>query len=89
MSLAGSRPADSHADALQPGFYRRYAQKFGAPSVIVTSPWFSVLDIALPLLVEAVTVSRQWLVSTCPATTWPVALVLVTLICAVCSSVAG
>jgi hypothetical protein len=33
-----------------------YAQKFGAPSVIVTSPWFSVLDIALPVIVESATV---------------------------------
>ncbi len=51
--LASSRPADLHEDALQPGFYRRYAQKFGAPSVTVTSPWFSVLDIALPVIVES------------------------------------
>ncbi len=54
--LASSRPSDLHEDASQPGFYRRCAQKFGAPSVIVTSPWFSVLDIALPVIVESATV---------------------------------
>jgi hypothetical protein len=54
--LASSRAADMHEDALQPGFYQQYAQRYGRPDVIVTSPWFAVLDLALPLIVDAVKV---------------------------------
>eukprot|EP00877_Chromochloris_zofingiensis_P006429 jgi/Chrzof1/2039/UNPLg00695.t1 len=39
--------ADSHADALQPAFYRQHQ-----PQIIVSSPWFAVLDIAIPLAVH-------------------------------------
>ena len=41
-----------HADALQPGFYRR-AQAEQAIDAVVTSPWFAALDLALPLAVLA------------------------------------
>lgn len=52
LSLA--RPADLHLDALQPGFYTTVARQLAAPiDAIVTSPWFAVLDIVLPLLVAA------------------------------------
>jgi hypothetical protein len=44
-------PADSHQDALQPGFYQTL-QRQGRCEVIVTSPWFSVLDVAAPLAVR-------------------------------------
>jgi hypothetical protein len=54
--LAQVRAADLHEDALQPAFYQQYSKKFGQPDVIVTSPWFSVLDLALPLIVDAVKV---------------------------------
>ncbi len=33
------------------------AERFGGPDVIVTSPWFAVLDLALPLAVEAAQVA--------------------------------
>jgi len=42
--------ADSHADALQPAFYQ-HAQRHHTIDAIVTSPWFTVLDLALPLAV--------------------------------------
>jgi hypothetical protein len=48
------RPADLHLDALQPEFYTTVARQLAAPiDAIVTSPWFAVLDIVLPLLVAA------------------------------------
>ena len=44
--------ADMHEDALQPVFYQRVSQL--APiDVVVTSPWFAILDLALPLVVAA------------------------------------
>ena len=42
--------AESHADALQPSFYTRM-QQHHTIDAIVTSPWFTVLDLALPLAV--------------------------------------
>ena len=42
--------ADTHADALQPGFYQRMSV-----AAVVTSPLFAVLDVALPLAVHSVT----------------------------------
>jgi hypothetical protein len=44
--------ADLHEDALQPEFYRRRAADCYMDA-IVTSPWFTVLDLALPLAVSA------------------------------------
>jgi hypothetical protein len=52
LSLA--RDAHLHSDALQPRFYttiERTAQL--QLDAIVTSPWFAVLDVALPLIVAA------------------------------------
>ena len=43
--------ADSHVDALQPGFYQDLQRK-GRCDVIVTSPWFTVLDVAAPLAIR-------------------------------------
>ena len=43
---------DTHGDALQPSFYRCMARRMGL-GAIVTSPWFAVLDLALPLAVMA------------------------------------
>ncbi|PNH01983.1 Retrovirus-related Pol polyprotein from transposon, partial [Tetrabaena socialis] len=43
-------PAEYYEDALQPGLYRR-AQQSHPFSAIVASPWFAVLDIALPLAI--------------------------------------
>ncbi|KAK3253434.1 Methyl-CpG-binding domain-containing protein 9 [Cymbomonas tetramitiformis] len=40
-------------NALQPGNYRRWKEKYGVCDAVVTSPWFAVLDIALPLAVAA------------------------------------
>jgi len=42
-------PADYHSDALQPGFYKKMLQKHEYQAII-TSPWWAVLDIAVPLL---------------------------------------
>ena len=44
--------ADTHEDALQPAFYRRRLRE-GSVDAIVTSPWFAMLDLALPLAVMA------------------------------------
>ena len=70
--LASSRPADLHEDALQPGFYRRYAQKFGAPSVIVPSPcaWPVGLDRAMLTYDGCSSVAGWWLCLVCPAARW-------------------
>eukprot|EP00854_Cymbomonas_tetramitiformis_P022862 gene22862-biopygen23645 len=40
-------------NALQPGNYRAWRKKYGVCDAVVTSPWFAVLDIALPLAVLA------------------------------------
>ncbi|KAK3281301.1 hypothetical protein CYMTET_10903 [Cymbomonas tetramitiformis] len=40
-------------NALQPGNYRAWKEKYGVCDAVVTSPWFAVLDIALPLAVLA------------------------------------
>jgi SAM-dependent methyltransferase len=45
-------PALWHENALQPSFYLRVAQRVSIGAV-VTSPWFTVLDLALPLAVSA------------------------------------
>jgi hypothetical protein len=45
-----SHQADMHLDALQPHFYRVLQAK-GVVDAIVMSPWFAVLDLALPLAV--------------------------------------
>ncbi len=51
--LSVLHPADAHLDACQPASYAELVRLAGAPfDAIVTSPWFSVLDVALPLLVE-------------------------------------
>lgn len=42
----------SHKDALQPAFYR-YASLRAPIDAVVASPWFTVLDLALPLAVSA------------------------------------
>jgi hypothetical protein len=42
--------AHSHSDAAQPKFYRDMAKK-GLTSFFITSPWFPILDIVLPLMV--------------------------------------
>lgn len=42
--------AELHADALQPAFYR-HVQRHHTVDAIVTSPWFTMLDLALPLAV--------------------------------------
>ncbi|PNH01078.1 Retrovirus-related Pol polyprotein from transposon [Tetrabaena socialis] len=44
-------PAEFHEDALQPGLYRR-AQQAHSYNAIVSSPWFALLDVALPLAVR-------------------------------------
>jgi len=43
--------ADFHLDALQPVTYRKVEHVHGRPDAIVCSPWFRVLDLALPLAV--------------------------------------
>ncbi|KAK3249588.1 hypothetical protein CYMTET_40991 [Cymbomonas tetramitiformis] len=40
-------------DALQPGNYRIWKEKYGVCDAVVTSPWFAALDIAFPLAVMA------------------------------------
>ncbi len=52
--LCRSRKAVMHQDALQPGFYAAAAST-GAETVdvIVTSPWFTVVDIAVPLMIAS------------------------------------
>ena len=45
-------PAETHCDALYPSYYRQVAKRMGLDA-IVTSPWFAVLDLALPLAVMA------------------------------------
>jgi hypothetical protein len=45
-------PARWHENALQPSFYLRVAQRVSIGAV-VTSPWFAVLDLALPLAASA------------------------------------
>jgi len=40
-------------DALQPGNYRTWRDKYGSCDAVITSPWFAVLDIAVPLAVMA------------------------------------
>jgi hypothetical protein len=49
--LDASTPAALHADALQPTFYTCISQTRTIDAV-VTSPWFTVLDLALPLAVH-------------------------------------
>ena len=44
-------PADTHEDALQPGFYQR-EQRAGRMDAIVCSPWFRVIDLAAALAVK-------------------------------------
>ncbi|KAK3274212.1 hypothetical protein CYMTET_17589 [Cymbomonas tetramitiformis] len=40
-------------DALQPGNYRIWKEKYGVCDAVVISPWFAALDIAVPLAVMA------------------------------------
>eukprot|EP00854_Cymbomonas_tetramitiformis_P002099 gene2099-biopygen2000 len=40
-------------NALQPGNYRAWKERYGVCDAVITSPWFAVLDIALPLAVMA------------------------------------
>jgi hypothetical protein len=51
--LAGVVSANMHLDALQPTFYQKCAEAQGAIDAVVCSPWFTVLDVALPLAVSA------------------------------------
>jgi hypothetical protein len=52
--LSVVHPADAQLDACQPASYAALVRLAGALfDAIVTSPWFSVLDVALPLLVDA------------------------------------
>jgi hypothetical protein len=51
--ISPQRPADYHLDALQPETYSRIARQHGPISAIVTSCWFALLDLALPLAVHA------------------------------------
>lgn len=44
--------SETHEDALQPEYYRKLATRVGVDA-IVTSPWFALLDLALPLAVMA------------------------------------
>ena len=48
--LSPNSHAELHADALQPAFYRQ-VQRHHTIDAIVTSPWFTVMDLALPLAV--------------------------------------
>ena len=48
--ISGRHEAERHEDALQPGFYRRVKEAWHYDA-IVGSPWFSVLDLTLPLAV--------------------------------------
>jgi transposase InsO family protein len=43
--------AHYHLDALQPSTYHKVTHVHGRPDAIVCSPWFRVLDLALPLAV--------------------------------------
>jgi hypothetical protein len=55
--LSSLRPADTHLDALQRQSYSDISSLTGAPvDAIVTSPWFTVLDVAVPVMVEAASV---------------------------------
>ncbi len=45
---------DLHADALQPGLYQQILRR-GEIDVIILSPWFMFLDVALPLAVLSAT----------------------------------
>ena len=50
--LDSSKEADYHLDALQPSSYRTIAEEEpGSMSLIVSSPWFSMMDLAGPLAV--------------------------------------
>jgi hypothetical protein len=50
--LDSAKEADYHLDALQPSSYRTIASKEpGSMSLIVSSPWFSLMDLAAPLAV--------------------------------------
>jgi hypothetical protein len=51
--FAGVVSASMHLDALQPAFYHKCAEEHGAIDAVVCSPWFTVLDVALPLAVAA------------------------------------
>ena len=42
---------DTHCDALQPSWYLGFYNRGNPPDAIVTSPWFRLLDLALPLAV--------------------------------------
>lgn len=50
--LNPAHAADLHDDALQPVFYRR-ASTLAPVDAVIASPWFTVLDLALPLAVAA------------------------------------
>ncbi len=49
--LEPSQGAESHRDALQPGFYRWARDAWGFEA-IVTAPWPELLDLAIPLAVR-------------------------------------
>jgi hypothetical protein len=49
--LSGAHNCELQEDALQPAFYRGLAQKHGRVDAFVFSPWFSFLDMAVPLAV--------------------------------------
>ena len=47
--LSGAHGCELQEDALQPGFYRRLVQRHGRIDALVFSPWFTYLDLAVPL----------------------------------------
>ena len=53
--INSAHAADTHEDALQPSFYHKLLQD-GPIDAIVMSPWFAMLDLALPLAVLAASV---------------------------------
>ena len=50
--LNPNRAADLHMDVLQPAFHA-YAATLCATDAVVANPWFTVLDLALPLAIAA------------------------------------
>jgi hypothetical protein len=49
-----SAPADHHGDALDPRYYELLQQVHGHFDIIITSPWFRMLDLAIPIMLQHV-----------------------------------
>ena len=45
--------AHHHGNALDPLYLQRLRSEYGGVDVIITSPWFTMLDLALPVMVDA------------------------------------